>query len=76
MLLFCSSYMKDSADGANTIIKNGIRISGKPGLTIPVLDGNETNMPASVTMNYLKTRKTGETKERGELSKTYYDTQG
>ena len=71
-----SDTYKDSADGANTIIKNGIRISGKPGLTIPVLDGNETNMPASVTMNYLKTRKTGETKERGELSKTYYDTQG
>lgn len=71
-----SDTYKDSADGANTIIKNGIRISGKPELAIPVIDGNETNIPAGVTMTYLKTRKTGETKERGELSKTYYDTQG
>ena len=52
----------DSAAGANSVISGGVRTYTKPGTsdTIKV---------------YIRTRKTGETTERGELSKTYYDNQ-
>jgi hypothetical protein len=52
----------DSADGANSTVSGGIRTYTKPdvGGTVEV---------------YMRTRKAGETKERGELSKTYYDGQ-
>ena len=57
-----SNTYPDSADGANSVIANGIRTYTKPdvGGTVQV---------------YIRTRKAGETKERGELSKTYYDNQ-
>jgi len=57
-----SNTYPDSADGANSVIANGIRTYTKPdvGGTVQV---------------YIRTRKGGETKERGELSKTYYDNQ-
>ena len=51
----------DSADGANATISGGIR-------TFTFADGN-------VQQIYIRCRKTGETTERGELSKTYYDAQ-
>ena len=51
----------DSADGANATISDGIR-------TFTFADGN-------VQQIYIRCRKTGETTERGELSKTYYDAQ-
>jgi len=50
----------DSADGANSVIANGIRTYTKPGTSDTV-------------QVYIRTRKAGETKERGELSKTFYD---
>ena len=50
----------DSADGANSLIANGIRTYTKPGTSDTV-------------QCYIRCRKAGETKERGELSKTYYD---
>ena len=52
----------DSADGANSLIANGIRTYTKPGTSDTV-------------QCYIRCRKAGETKERGELSKTYYDNQ-
>ena len=51
---------KDSADGANSVISGGIRTYTKPGTSDTV-------------QVYIRTRKKGETKERGELSKTYFD---
>ena len=51
----------DSADGANATISGGIR-------TFTFADGNVQEI-------YIKCRKAGETTERGELSKTYYDAQ-
>jgi len=52
----------DSADGANSVVSGGIRTYTKPdvGGTVAV---------------YMRTRKKGETTERGELSKTYFDNQ-
>jgi hypothetical protein len=57
-----SETYPDSADGANSTVSGGIRTYTKPdvGGTVQV---------------YMRTRKAGETKERGELSKTYYDGQ-
>ena len=51
----------DSADGANSVIASGIRTYTKPG--------------GGTVAVYARTRKKGETTERGELSKTYYDNQ-
>ncbi len=51
-----------SADGANSVISGGIRTYTKPGTSDTV-------------QVYIRCRKKGETKERGELSKTYYDAQ-
>ena len=56
-----SDTYPDSADGANVTISGGIR-------TFTFADGNEQEI-------YIKCRKVGETTERGELSKTYYDAQ-
>ena len=52
----------DSAAGANSVISGGIRTYTKPGTSDTV-------------KVYIRTRKKGETTERGELSKTYYDNQ-
>jgi|TARA_A200000159_G_scaffold148480_1_gene156267 hypothetical protein len=52
----------NSADGANSVIANGIRTYTKPGTSDTV-------------QVYIRCRKAGETIERGELSKTYYDAQ-
>lgn len=52
----------DSADGANSVIASGIRTYTKPGTS-------------NTVQVYIRCRKAGETKERGELSKTYYDNQ-
>ena len=52
----------DSAAGANSVISGGIRTYTKPGTSDTV-------------KVYIRTRKKGETTERGELSKTYYDAQ-
>ena len=52
----------DSADGANSVIANGIRTYTKPGTS-------------NTVQVYIRCRKAGEIKERGELSKTYYDNQ-
>jgi len=57
-----SDTYADSADGANSAIASGVRTYTKPGTSDTV-------------QVYIKTRKTGETTERGELSKTYYDNQ-
>jgi hypothetical protein len=57
-----SDTYPDSADGANSTISGGIRTYTAPGT-------------GKVTEVYIKTRMTGETVERGELSKTYYDGQ-
>ena len=57
-----SDTYPDSADGANSTISGGIRTYTAPGTS-------------KVTKVYIKTRMTGETVERGELSKTYYDAQ-
>ena len=51
---------KHSADGANSVISGGIRTYTKPGTSDTV-------------QVHIRTRKKGETKERGELSKTYFD---
>ena len=56
-----SDTYPDSADGANVTISGGIR-------TFTFADGNVQEI-------YIKCRKVGETTERGELSKTYYDAQ-
>ena len=57
-----SNTYPDSADGANSVVSGGIRTYTKPdvGGTVAV---------------YMRTRKKGETTERGELSKTYFDNQ-
>jgi hypothetical protein len=52
----------DSANGANVTISGGIRTYVKP-------------VSGTVEQVYIKTRKVGETKERGEMSKTFYDNQ-
>ena len=52
----------NSADGANSVIANGISTYTKPGTSDTV-------------QVYIRCRKAGETIERGELSKTYYDAQ-
>jgi|TARA_Y100000385_G_C12615526_1_gene434769 hypothetical protein len=52
----------DSADGANSVISGGIRTYTKPGTSDTV-------------QTYIRCRKTGQTQESGELSKTYYDAQ-
>ena len=57
-----SDTYSDSAAGANSVIASGIRTYTKPGTSDTV-------------KVYIQTRKTGETTERGELSKTYYDAQ-
>ena len=56
-----SDTYPDSADGANVTISGGIR-------TFTFADGNVQEI-------YIRCRKAGETTERGELSKTYYDAQ-
>jgi hypothetical protein len=56
-----SDTYPDSADGANVTISGGIR-------TFTFADGNVQEI-------YIKCRKVGETVNRGELSKTYYDAQ-
>jgi len=56
-----SDTYPDSADGANVTISGGIR-------TFTFADGNVQEI-------YIKCRKVGETVDRGELSKTYYDAQ-
>ena len=53
---------KDSAAGANSVISGGIRTYTKPGTS-------------NIVKTYIRTRKTGQTQESGELSKTYYDAQ-
>ena len=57
-----SNTYPDSADGANSVVSGGIRTYTKPdvGGTVAV---------------YMRNRKKGETTERGELSKTYFDNQ-
>jgi len=56
-----SDTYPDSADGANATISGGIR-------TFTFADGNVQEI-------YIRCRKVGETVDRGELSKTYYDAQ-
>ncbi len=56
-----SNTYKDSADGSNVAISGGVRTFTKPG--------------GGTTQVYIRTRKKGETTERGELSKTFYDAQ-
>jgi len=56
-----SNTYPDSADGANATISGGIR-------TFTFADGNVQEI-------YIRCRKVGETVDRGELSKTYYDAQ-
>ena len=56
-----SNTYSDSADGANVTISGGIR-------TFTFADGNVQEI-------YIRCRKAGQTTERGELSKTYYDAQ-
>tara|TARA_B100000003_G_C10733624_1_gene292078 strand:- start:319 stop:555 length:237 start_codon:yes stop_codon:yes gene_type:complete len=57
-----SNTYSDSAAGANSVIASGIRTYTKPGTSDTV-------------QVYIRCRKAGETTERGELSKTYYDNQ-
>ena len=57
-----SNTYSDSAAGANSTIASGIRTYTKPGTSDTV-------------QVYIRCRKAGETTERGELSKTYYDNQ-
>ena len=52
----------DSGAGANSVFSGGVRTYTKPG----------TSDTVAV---YARTRKKGETTERGELSETYYDNQ-
>ena len=56
-----SNTYKDSADGSNVAISGGVRTFTKPG--------------GGTTQGYIRCRKKGETVERGELSKTFYDAQ-
>jgi len=56
-----SNTYPDSADGANSAISGGVRTYTKPG--------------GGTVQTYIRCRKTGETTERGELSKTFYDAQ-
>ena len=56
-----SNTYPDSADGANSAISGGVRTYTKPG--------------GGSVQTYIRCRKTGETTERGELSKTFYDAQ-
>ena len=56
-----SNTYPDSADGANSTISGGVRTYTKPG--------------GGTVQTYIRCRKTGETTERGELSKTFYDAQ-
>ena len=51
----------DSGAGANSVFSGGVRTYTKPG--------------GGTVAVYARTRKKGETTERGELSKTYYDNQ-
>lgn len=51
-----------SARGANTTISNGVKTYVKP------VSGTQVQV-------YISTRKLGETKNRGEISKTFYDNQ-
>ena len=55
-----SDTYPDSADGANSVVASGIRTYTKPGTSDTV-------------QVYIRTRKKGETTERGELSKTFFD---
>lgn len=55
-----SDTYSDSAAGANSVIASGIRTYTKPGTSDTV-------------QVYIRTRKKGETTERGELSKTFFD---
>jgi len=57
-----SNTYADSADGANSVIASGVRTYTKPGTSDTV-------------QVYIRCRKKGTTVERGELSKTYYDSQ-
>ena len=57
-----SDTYPDSADGANTTIAGGVRTYNKPG------DENGRQ-----ELTYMRTRKTGTTVERGEVSKSYFD---
>lgn len=52
----------DAAAGANSVISGGIRTYTKPGTS-------------NTVKTYIRTRKTGQTQESGELSKSYYDAQ-
>ena len=56
-----SNTYPDSADGANSTISGGVRTYTKPS--------------GGTVQTYIRCRKTGETTERGELSKTFYDAQ-
>jgi hypothetical protein len=56
-----SNTYADSADGANSVIASGVRTYTKPG--------------GGTVATYIRCRKKGTTVERGELSKTYYDSQ-
>ena len=55
-----SNTYSDSAAGANSVIASGIRTYTKPGTSDTV-------------QVYIRCRKAGETTERGELSKTFFD---
>ena len=57
-----SNTYPDSADGANTTVAGGVRTHNKPG------DENGRQ-----ELTYMRTRKTGTTVERGEVSKSYFD---
>ena len=57
-----SNTYPDSGAGANSAFSGGVRTYTKPGTSDTV-------------KTYIRCRKTGETTERGELSKTYYDNQ-
>ena len=57
----CQTHIQIQA-GANSVISGGVRTYTKPGTSDTV-------------KVYARTRKKGETTERGELSKTYYDNQ-
>ena len=56
-----SNTYSDSAAGANSTISGGIRTYTKPG--------------GGTVQVYIRCRKVGETVERGELSKNFYDAQ-
>lgn len=56
------THIRIQLTGANSVVSGGIRTYTKPGTSDTV-------------QVYMRTRKKGETTERGELSKTYYDNQ-